>query len=101
MAIARTPPHELRQLAAQEQACREETVAQFAAIEAAALVPGPSGALRRAMLKRLPSEVAARSGIEVDRLVQFRCGDGLLTSDEFDRLAVELNLVLTPTSEAD
>jgi hypothetical protein len=85
-----------KQMVAEELAGKDENVAQFRKIQAAAERPGFFGDVRRAIiLSRRPlAELAGAIGVEADALSGFRAGDADLPSMALERLVEELGLRL-------
>ena len=79
-----------------ELASKEENIAHFHKIEAAARQPGLFGDVRRAISssRRPLNELAAAIGVDPHRLSDFRADDADLSSDELDRLVEALGLRL-------
>jgi len=80
----------------QEEACRDETIADFHRLRAAESEPGFSGDLRRAITasRIRPDVIANELQIDIDLLEDFRRGDATLPSDVADRLIRRLGLRL-------
>jgi len=81
---------------AQELAGKEENVAHFRKIKAAAELPGFLGDIRRAILlsRRSMDELAAAIGVEPRLLSDFRAAEAELPAAALDRLMETLGLRL-------
>jgi hypothetical protein len=85
-----------RQIVDQEMAGKEENIAHFRKIKAAAEQPGFFGDVRRAILLSRPSinQLAADIGVEPSVLSDFQAGDAELPAAALDRLIDRLGLRL-------
>jgi hypothetical protein len=85
-----------RQVVDQEMAGKEENIAHFRKIKAAAEQPGFFGDVRRAILLSRPSinQLAADIGVEPSVLSDFQAGDAELPAAALDRLIDRLGLRL-------
>lgn len=79
-----------------ELAAKNENLAHFRKIRAAAEQPGFFGDVRRAILLAAPSVPDLATAIGIDRRVlsDFQAGDAELSSDALDRLLAQLGLRL-------
>lgn len=80
----------------QELAGKEENIAHFRKIKAAADLPGFFGDVRRAIAqsRRRPSELANEIGVDERQFSDFRAGEADLPSTALDRLIETLGLRL-------
>ena len=85
-----------RQSVEKELACKDENLAAFRNIVAAAEQPGFFGDLRRAILlsRRTPAELSAAIGVDLREFLDFRTGDADLRAAPLDRLIATLGLRL-------